>query len=97
MKLNVSAEAEAELEIIGDWIARDNSMRALSFVSELREACQSILKFPEASQLVSRFEKSGVRRKVHGNYLIFYTLEVDAVNIMHILHGARDFEPILFP
>lgn len=35
MKVRLSAEAERDLEEIGDWIARDNPARALRFVGEL--------------------------------------------------------------
>ena len=39
----------------------------------------------------------GVRRRVHGAYLIFYRIEKEAVVIIHILHGSRDYEALLFP
>lgn len=38
-----------------------------------------------------------LRRKVFGNYLIFYDVGADAVEILHILHGARDYAQIIFP
>jgi toxin ParE1/3/4 len=38
-----------------------------------------------------------IRQKVHGNYLIFYRVVTDQVQIIHILHGARDDEGLLFP
>jgi plasmid stabilization system protein ParE len=34
---------------------------------------------------------------VFGAYLIFYRVEADRVSIIHILHGARDYEALLFP
>jgi toxin ParE1/3/4 len=34
---------------------------------------------------------------VHGNYLIFYRIDPDHVVVVHVLHGARDYEAILFP
>jgi plasmid stabilization system protein ParE len=39
VKVRLSAQAEAELETIGDRIAQDDPARAESFVVELREAC----------------------------------------------------------
>jgi toxin ParE1/3/4 len=51
---------------------------------------------PRAYPLVPRHEKSGVRRAPHGNYLIFYRVTADMVEILHVLHGARDYEPIVF-
>ena len=97
MKVHLSAEAEAELETIGDHIAQDDPARAVSFVVELREACLGLGEFPRRFALVPRFERRGVRRRVHGNYLIFYRVDENAVFVVHILHCAMDYAPILFP
>ena len=43
-----------------------------------------------------RYESAGIRRRVYGNYLIFYRVNVSAVEVLHILHGARDYEQIIF-
>lgn len=43
-----------------------------------------------------RYERHGIRRRVHGNYLIFYRVETAKVVIVHILHGAIDYGAILF-
>ena len=32
-----------------------------------------------------------------GSYLIFYRVGRDAIEVIHILQGARDYEPLLFP
>jgi toxin ParE1/3/4 len=89
--------AEADLEEIGDYIARDNVRRALTFVRELRVRAEDIGGMPRAFPLVPRYEHYGIRRRPYGNYLIFYCIEDDRVSIVHILHGARDYEPLLFP
>ena len=39
MKVEITSAAEADLEGIADYIARDNSVRAVSFVRELYERC----------------------------------------------------------
>jgi plasmid stabilization system protein ParE len=95
VKLVIAGAAERDLRGIGDWIARDNPQRALSFVKELHAACATIPDMPEAWPLVRRYESYGVRRKVHGNYLIFYTASKDAVTIIHVLHGAQDYDDLL--
>lgn len=97
MKVFLSAAALADLEAIGDWIARDNPARAATFVRELRDACEALGLSPERFAHVPRYSHLGIRRRVHGNYLIFYRVEVDMVDVLHILHGARDYEAILFP
>ena len=97
MIVQLSAEAERDLESIGDRIAKDNPERAISFVTELRAACLGLSEFPERFPLVPRYEGSGVRHRVHGNLLIFYRVEAKQVVVLHVLHGAMDYAGLLFP
>ena len=97
MRVVLTDEAQADLEDIGDWIARDNPSRALTFVKELRHRCQTLAKAPRGYVLIPRYEHTGVRRRPHGNYLIFYRVSRNTVEVLHVLHGARDYESILFP
>lgn len=97
MIVRLSDEAERDLEAIGDWIARDNWQRALSFVQELRAKCEGLADFPERFALVPRYESHGVRHRVHGNYLIFYRVGEHEVEVIHVLHGATDYAGVLFP
>jgi plasmid stabilization system protein ParE len=93
----IADEAAGDLERIGDYIARDNPARALSFVRELRECCERLEEKPERFPLAPRHESSGVRRRVYGNYLIFYRVGTATIDVLHVLHGAIDYEPVLFP
>lgn len=97
MRLAFTDAAERELEAIGDYIARDNPARALGFIRELRNDCALLGSMAERSPLLARYRNSGIRRRVYGRYLIFYRIEDDTVQILHILHGAMDYEAILFP
>lgn len=97
MIVRLSAEAEQDLERIADYIALDNPVRAVSFLQELRGKCLALADMPERFPLVPRYEASGVRRRSHGNYLIFYRVEPEKVVVIHILHGAQDYAAILFP
>ena len=97
MIVELTAEAEADLEAIGDLIAQDNPARALSFVRELSRSCLEPADMPEAWPIVPRYEHHGVRRRVHGRYLIFYRVAEGRITILHVLNGAMDVEAILFP
>lgn len=96
MIVEFSDEAESDLEQIADYIARDSPRRALTFVQELRGKCEALATTPKGFPLVSRYEQHGIRRRVHGNYLIFYRMEDEYVVIVHVLHGAMDYAAILF-
>ena len=97
MGLAFTDVAERELEAIGDYIALENPVRALSFVRELRKDCALLTTMPERHPFLPRYQNSGIRRRVFGRYLIFYRIEGETVQILHVLHGAMDYEAILFP
>jgi plasmid stabilization system protein ParE len=97
MKVIFSAQAKAGLREVGLFIAQDNKVRAISFVRELRTKAMAIGKMPRAYPMVPRFERYGIRRRPHGNYLIFYRIEDDRIVIVHVLHAAREHEALLFP
>lgn len=97
MEVFLTDAAIADLESIGDWIAADSPARALAFVELLRERCLQLGEMPLAFPVVPRFEKWNVRRRPVGDYLIFYRVIRSHVEILHVLHGARDYEQLLFP
>jgi toxin ParE1/3/4 len=97
LKVVFADAALQDLLEISSWIAEDSPRRALSFVGELRAACRGLGRYPRRFQLVSRYAGREIRRRVHGAYLIFYEVERSEIRIIRILHGARDYDPLLFP
>lgn len=97
MKVVISVEAEADMEAIGDYIARYSPRRAETPVEELQACCFDLRSMPRRFPLVPRYEEHGVHRRVHGNYLIFFRIEEDQIAVVHILHAATDYAAILFP
>ena len=96
MRVVITAAAKADLLAIRRTIETDNPTRALSFVEELLDRCLALADTPRAYPLVPRYERFGIRRCVHGNDLIFYRLQPEQIEIIHVLQGARDIEAILF-
>jgi plasmid stabilization system protein ParE len=94
MQCEFSMTAEFDLEEIGDYIARDNPLRALSFVQELRKRCEKLVSFPEAAQIHPELGE-GVRLVPYGRYAICYTVHPDIVRIERIISGGRNL-PNLF-
>lgn len=92
----LSAEAESDIEAIGDYIARADPGQAISFVTELRQRCAGLAAMPKRFPLVDRHADRGVRRLVYGNYLIFYRVaDTNTVVVLHVLHGARDYDGLM--
>jgi len=97
LKVRFSDEALSDLQQIGDYIAEDNPRRARTFVAELVQKAREIAQTPEGFQLVPRYEHHGIRRRVHGRYLIFYRIKGRQIAVLHIRDGAQDYEALLFP
>ncbi len=75
MKLIFSSRAKADLIAIGDFIAMDSPLRAYRLVETIEQKCADLCQTPARYPLVPRHEESGIRRMVHGPYLIFYRIE----------------------
>ena len=89
MRLELSPQAEIDLETVGDYIALDSPGNALRFIQGLRDQCQKIARAPLA--YVARPELGdGLRSCAHGRYLIFFRPSAEAVRIERILHSALD-------
>ena len=89
--------AEADLDLIGARLVEHIGQRALDMAKALRRSCHGLGDMPLRFPLVPTHEASGVRRRVHGAYLIFYVVDVDQVRILRIIHGAQDYERVMFP
>lgn len=96
MKLVFTAAARVDLHAIGGWIARDSPRRAVTFIDELEQHCARLAAKPHMHPPLLRHEKTGIRKAVHGSYLIFYRDVDHKVEILRILHGAQDWERLLF-
>jgi addiction module RelE/StbE family toxin len=96
MRVVITAAAKADLLAIRRYIEADNPTRAVSFVEELLNRCLALADTPRAYPLVPRYERFGIRRCAHGNYLIFYRLQPEQIEVIHVLQGARDIEALLF-
>lgn len=92
-RLLITPQAERDIEAIGDYIARDNPPRALSFLRELRTRCGKIAASPEAFRL-RRELGAEIRSCAQGHYVIFFSCAVHEVTIIRVLHGARDLNAL---
>jgi len=97
MRVRITHEARSDLEQISDLIAEDSPTRADSFVLELLDRCQSLTRQSSRYPVVTRWRERDLRRCPFGNYLIFYSIVGDGLEVNHIVHSAQDYSRILFP
>jgi plasmid stabilization system protein ParE len=94
MRVEFSRFVEHDLEAIGDYIARDNPRRALSFVREIRAEIRRVGKDPRLFRLRPEIGE-GARVAVFGRYVILFRIVGKAVRIERVLWGGRDLPPQL--
>ena len=97
MNVVITEQAKLNLKSIGDFIRPRNPARAASFVDELTARCEDLGNMPKAYPLVPRYKRFGIRRRVYGEYLIFYRVGKETVEVLHVIQGAQDYEAMLFP
>ena len=81
--------ARADLRGIRDHILKDNPPRAVGFVEELLERCQLLADNPGLGRARDEL-RPGLRSFAHGSYVILYRRAAGGVEIVRVLHGARD-------
>lgn len=96
MKVVITETAKNDLIEIGEFIRIHNARRAASFIDELLNRCDGLGDMPNLCPLVPRYEHHKIRRCVYRNYLIFYRVKNEIVQVIHILQGARDYDRLLF-
>jgi len=89
MKLGISPLAEQDIESIGDYIAQDNPVRAVSFTEELYQQCLLIAESPVIYKERPELGHS-VRTCAYGRYLIVFRVLDMEVRVERLLHGSRD-------
>ena len=89
MRVVLSNATEDDLQEIGDFIAKDNPARALSFIGELKSKCLA-LSYSAGIGTARPELGDGIRMLTHGRYLIFYRANESAIRIERIMHSARD-------
>lgn len=90
MRVVITRRAERALAEIGDWIARDDRVRARSFIAEITDICMALADFPRAYPRVETRSGAALHCRTYGNYLIFYLIEPESVSIVTVVHAARD-------
>lgn len=95
MKVFLSHNARQELAEIADWISRDDPARAESFSAELLHRALALGQFPAAYPMLDQFQHRGIRRRGYRDYLILYRILAETVEVIHIVHGARNLTALL--
>ncbi|MCC7290828.1 MAG: type II toxin-antitoxin system RelE/ParE family toxin [Phycisphaerales bacterium] len=98
----VTVPAEAEIEEAYCYIRKESPANAAQWRAGLLEAAGSLRMFPTRCPLAPEngpFEFE-IRQILHGAYRLLFAIQGDAVVILHVRHGARqwmNFEEVVPP
>jgi toxin ParE1/3/4 len=85
--------AQCDLIEIWDYIADDSEARADSFIDTIDRKVQAVANRPNMGR--SRDELvEGLRSFPVGRYVIYYRIIPGGIEIVRVLHGARDVDAI---
>lgn len=82
-------EAEADLTAIALYVAQHSPARAHALIDRLRKRCTMLETHPHAGRPRPELG-DGLRSLVERPYVLIYRAVADGVEIVAILHGARD-------
>lgn len=89
MSVIISRRAKNDLFEIWEYIANDSFAQADKMSDEFEGIFSLLAENPEMGR--SREElKENLRGFPHGNYVIFYQGDAGGIQIIRVLHGARD-------
>jgi toxin ParE1/3/4 len=88
-RIIVSPLAQADVDAIWDYIARDSSRNANRFVDRI-EQCFGLLAASRRLGVARDDLRPGLRRFGYARYLIYYRLIRGGIEVVRVVHGARD-------
>jgi len=95
MRIIKTSNATDDLDRIVAYIARDNLRAALQWLEDLERLIALLAEQPQLGEGVKTKEFGKVRRRGFGNYLIYFRATADELQILSVLHAARDQERLI--
>ena len=82
--------ALAALEEIVEYIAKQSPANAASVAQRIVAATDRLADFPRMGRIVPEFNREDIREVIVFRYRIIYRVRQDSVQLLDIVHGARD-------
>jgi toxin ParE1/3/4 len=92
-QLRITAEAKGDLADIWWYIAQDSERAADTIITKLTQKFDDLLVTSEIGRARTKLAPE-LRSIPVGKYLIFYRPIAEGVEIVRVLHGARDIESL---
>jgi addiction module RelE/StbE family toxin len=89
--------AQQDLIEIFDYIREDNPSAAATFIEKIDKSISKLESFPQLGVVPKddRLEFLAYRMLVIDNYLVFYVIIGDIIEVRRIIHGSRKYSFLL--
>jgi len=90
MTVHWTGTAQDHLDAIYAYIAQDSPEYALRMVDRLTRRSQQIAEAPLSGRRVPEYDMDQIREFIENPYRIIYHIKSDQIDVIAVLHGARD-------
>ncbi|MFM8300427.1 MAG: type II toxin-antitoxin system RelE/ParE family toxin [Microcystis aeruginosa] len=92
MKVFWTETAVNHLSSIYKYISQNSPQYAQRLVERLTRRSEQIANFPFSGRLVPEFETEQIREVIEGSYRIIYYIKPEQIDVIAVLHAARNIE-----
>jgi toxin ParE1/3/4 len=85
-----SPKAVTDMQGIAEHIAADNPTAAYAWLESIESLFRTLATQPMMGERYQTRRWGLLRRFCHGNYVVYYRPINDGVDVLRVIHGARD-------
>jgi toxin ParE1/3/4 len=86
-----SSSARNDVESIYEYLRQSSPLYAKRFLIKTRDAAKSLKHYPDRGRLIPEYPGSGIREIFIDSYRMLYRFVFDKIEIVGVIHMARDF------
>ena len=90
MRVDWTRSAQKHLDAIYAYIAQDSEVYALRTVDRITARSRQVGTFPWSGRRVPEYDRESVREVFDGPYRIIYQINEAQVDVIAVIHGARE-------
>ena len=82
-----------DIDLIAEYVSRDSESAAATLIVNLFDSVERLATFPNSGRIVPEVNKDTMREVFYRSYRIMCQIDEDAIHIVRIVHGARNWQP----
>lgn len=91
--------ARLDMEQVFDYIAVElcNPTAAIGQINDFEKAFENVCTFPESCPYINNeyVKDKSLRKLIVNNYIAFYRIKDNEIQVVRVLYGMRNYEPFL--